>query len=209
MSSVVVVDYGLGNLLSVTRALEHCEASVEVTADPDRVRKACRLVLPGVGAFADCVKELSVKGLDEAVRDFGSTGRPLLGICVGMQVLFSRGLEFGDNPGLGLLSGEVVEISRLKADGSSRKIPHVGWASLNCSSDKAPLVENVAKDSAAYFVHSFQAEPTNVDIIVATADYEELTICAAVSDENILGCQFHPEKSGRAGLRILKNFLCI
>lgn len=209
MTTVTVVDYGLGNLLSVTSALEYCEASVEVTSNPAHVRKASRVVLPGVGAFADCVKELSTRGLDEALRDFGTTGRPLLGICVGMQVLFSRGFEFGNHSGLGLLSGEVVEISRLKTDGSRRRIPHVGWAPLNICFDGAPLLKNVVEGSAAYFVHSFQAEPTFSKIVAATADYHGLTICAAVSDENILGCQFHPEKSGALGLRVLRNFLRI
>lgn len=202
-----MVDYGVGNLLSVARALEHCGATVEVTPDPERIRKADRVVLPGVGAFGDCVNELVARGMDGAIRDFAAAGRPLLGICVGMQVLFTRGTEFGDHPGLGLISGAVIAIPRSKADGTCRRIPHVGWAPLDLSRDGVAIMAGTVQNAAAYFVHSFHAEPAVPEVVVARTDYEGVKICAAVVDGNVLGCQFHPEKSGPVGLRILGNFM--
>lgn len=206
-NAVTVVDYGVGNLLSVARALEHCGAIVKVTTDPDCIRRADRVVLPGVGAFGDCVAELAARRMDDAIRDFAATERPLLGICVGMQVLFTRGTEFGDHPGLGLISGVVVAIPRRREDGTYRRIPHVGWAPLDLSRDGAAILAGTASNAAAYFVHSFHAEPSASQVVVATSDYQGAAICAAVADGNIFGCQFHPEKSGPVGLRILGNFL--
>lgn len=211
MSKVTVIDYGVGNLLSAARALEYCGAVVEVTSDPERICRAERLVLPGVGAFGDCVKELVSRRIDGAIREFAASGRPLLGICVGMQILFERGTEFGEHEGLGLLSGTILEISRVKAGGTVRKIPHIGWASLVLAPGRTErrddILSTIRTADAVYFVHSYHAVPTQADSIIATADYQGATICAAVANKNIFGCQFHPEKSGPVGIRILDSFL--
>lgn len=211
MSKVTIIDYGVGNLLSAARALEYCGATVEVTSDPERICRAERLVLPGVGAFGDCVKELASRRIDGAILEFAATGRPLLGICVGMQILFERGTEFGEHAGLGLLLGAVLEIPRLTANGTLRKIPHIGWASLALAlgrgNSHGDILTAGTTGDAVYFVHSYHAVPANADSIIATADYQGTAICAAVANENIFGCQFHPEKSGPVGLRILDGFL--
>ena len=207
MNTVTVVDYGVGNLHSVARALEHCGATVKIISDPQSIRRADRVVLPGVGAFGDCINELVFRGMDVAIRDFVATGRPLLGICVGMQVLFTRGTEFGGHLGLGLISGAVIAIPRSKADGTNRRIPHVGWASLSLSPDNSPIMKGTIQNAAAYFVHSFHAAPLDPKVVVASTNYEGFEICAAVADGNVFGCQFHPEKSGPVGLGILRNFM--
>jgi len=191
----------------MARALEHCGAKVEITSDPHRVRRFDRVVLPGVGSFGDCINELVSLGMDAAISDFVANGRPLLGVCVGMQVLFTRGTEFGDHLGLGLIPGEVIAIPRTKTDGSHRRVPHVGWSALNLSRHNVPIMVGTVKNGAAYFVHSFQAAPTDPDVVVACSNYEGIEICAAVADGNVFGCQFHPEKSGPLGLRILSNFM--
>jgi glutamine amidotransferase len=210
MSKVTIIDYGVGNLLSAARALEFCGATVEVTSDPDRICRAERLVLPGVGAFGDCIKELESRLIDDSIKEFVLSGRPLLGICVGMQILFERGTEFGEHSGLGLLPGLVLEIPRLKEDGKLRKIPHIGWSPLVLGAKETQgsgILSATRAGDAVYFVHSFGAVPTHTESTIATVDYQATTICAAVERENISGCQFHPEKSGVVGLRILGRFL--
>lgn len=210
MSKVTIIDYGVGNLLSASRALECCGAIVEVTSDPDRICRAERLVLPGVGAFGDCIEELESRLLDDSIKEFAKSGRPLLGICVGMQILFEHGTEFGERPGLGLLPGVVLEIPRLREDGNLRKIPHIGWAPLVLPANEtlgSGILSATRAGDAVYFVHSFGAVPTHLESIIATVDYQATSICAAVQHENISGCQFHPEKSGVVGLRILDRFL--
>lgn len=211
MGTVTVIDYGVGNLLSVARALEFCGGEVEVTSDPTKIRSASRLVLPGVGAFGDCIGELRSRRIDDAILQFTASGRPMLGICVGMQIMFEHGTEFGEHTGLGLLSGTVEEIPRVRPDGSIRRIPHIGWAPLDMQGDRAKdsgnFLSSVRTGEAVYFVHSFHAVPSTPELIVATADYDGLAVCAAVAKGNVLGCQFHPEKSGQVGLRILDNFL--
>ena len=206
---VVVVDYGMGNVLSVRRAFEHCGAAVVLTSDPDAIEKADRLVLPGVGAFGDCIAALESRGLDEPIKRFARSGRPFLGICVGMQILLDVGEEFGGFPGLGLIPGRVVQIDA----GPLRKIPHIGWTpitpppSANGNRWANSMFAETAPGTAFYFVHSFTARPENESDFLATADYAGASVTAAIGRDNIVGVQFHPEKSGPGGLAILTNFV--
>ncbi|MCW5681985.1 MAG: imidazole glycerol phosphate synthase subunit HisH [Xanthobacteraceae bacterium] len=211
--TVAVIDYGSGNLHSAAKALERAareggtNAQIMVTNDPDVVRKAERVVLPGVGAFADCKRGLDevpgmVEALTEAVK---KDGKPFFGICVGMQLLAERGLEHGVTEGLGWVRGEV---DRIAPSDPSLKIPHMGWNTLN-EQRKHPLFDGVAlgpKGLHAYFVHSYHLKPADRADLVAEADYAG-AITAAVARDNIAGSQFHPEKSQKLGLALLANFL--
>lgn len=212
-SDVVVIDYGMGNLLSVRRGLEHCGASVEVSSDPEVIYNAARVVLPGVGAFADAMTELQRLQLDEVVRGVARRGTPLLGICLGMQLLLDESQEFGHAAGLGLIPGEVVPIPALKADGSTLKVPHIGWNALCLPEGRQDwdrtLLQDVKPDETVYFVHSFMARPKDPAHRVAECRYGDLPVCATIGSNNIHGCQFHPEKSGETGLKILGRFLTL
>ena len=211
MIEVTVIDYGVGNLLSVSRALVHCGAKVTVTDDPKNILSAGRVVLPGVGAFADGMAALEANGLDKLVRQVAAKGTPLLGICLGMQLLFDESEEFGATAGLGLIPGRVVNIPAITTTGESQKIPHIGWNELVLPNDnsfwQANLLIDVTPGEAVYFVHSFMAEPSSNSHRLADCIYGGIQISAAVQRDNVVGCQFHPEKSGEVGLRILSNFL--
>lgn len=210
MSSITVVDYGAGNLLSVVRALDNIGAQVILASQPDEIAAAERLVLPGVGAFGACMGNLCAKNLQDAIAGFTASGRPLLGICVGMQMLFDASEEFGENKGLGLLPGRVCAIPQHGADGRQHKIPHIGWNALIAESDwHNGLFRDVHSGESVYFVHSFAANPTNPGDVSATVDYDGIKITAAVGRDNIWGCQFHPEKSGIVGLKLLRNFMAL
>jgi glutamine amidotransferase len=208
---VVVVDYGVGNLLSVTRAFESRGADVTVAGNAQAIPAAERLVIPGVGAFADGMAELERRGLVQPIRDYAATGRPLLGICLGMQLLFSESEEFGLRRGLGVLAGKVAAIPNQAADGKWRKTPHIGWNELQLPPGRrtweGTLLAGLAEGVATYFVHSFAAVPTDPAIRLADCDHEGFAISAAVQQGRICGCQFHPEKSGEIGLSIVDNFL--
>jgi len=211
--AVVIVDYGMGNVLSVRRAFEYQNAVVTLTDEPDRVANAERLILPGVGAFGDCMKAIEQRGLVEPVMSFIRSGRPFLGICVGMQILMDAGDEFGGYPGLGLFSGRVVQISSETADGLKRKIPHIGWTPLDPPAGLAgqhwsgSILDRTPDGTPFYFVHSFTAAPTNPADVLARADYAGANITAAIRRDNVTGVQFHPEKSGPAGLALIERFL--
>lgn len=208
---VTVIDYGVGNLLSVRRSLEYCGAKVEVTSDPETILNATRLILPGVGAFGDGMAELCRRGLDSVVREVAVRGKSLLCICLGMQMLMDESEEFELTSGLGLISGRVVPVPQMKADGYPQKIPHIGWNELvlplGRESWKGTLLQNVNPGEAVYFVHSFMAVPSNVDHRIADCNYGGVPVAAVVGRDNIFGCQFHPEKSGKVGLKVLKSFL--
>lgn len=210
-AKVVVVDYGMGNLLSVRRALEHVGAEVYQCSDADVLSQASKVILPGVGAFGDGMAELRRLGLDKALRDLADRGIPIMGICLGMQMLFDGSEEFGDSIGLGLIPGRVISIPHYKENGVRRKIPHIGWSALfpvvESDSWSASVLESVKVKSSVYFLHSFMAVPYDQANCLAKCDYEGQLITAAVKRENISGCQFHPEKSGPVGLSILKQFL--
>jgi glutamine amidotransferase len=211
--SVAIIDYGSGNLHSAAKAFERASresggsAAIVVTDDPEVVRQADRIVLPGVGAFADCRRGLlAIDGMVEAMTEaVKKRGVPFLGICVGMQLLADRGLEHGVTPGLGWLSGEVVPI---EARGPALKIPHMGWNNLT-QSRPHPLLEGIATGERglhAYFVHSYHLRPSDPADSVATTDYG-YALTAIVGRDTIVGVQFHPEKSQAMGLRLIANFL--
>lgn len=209
---VVVVDYGMGNLLSVQRGFQACDARVEISADPDSIRKAERLVLPGVGAFKDGMHELQKLSLCEAIHDFVHTERPLLGICLGMQMLLDESEEHGVNPGLGLIAGRVEQIPRSGPQpNATRKIPHIGWSAIRSphenTSWNSSVLQGLAEGEFFYFVHSYRAVPDDARDLLAVCEYEHIQISAVIAHDNVTGCQFHPEKSGEAGLGILSRFL--
>jgi imidazole glycerol-phosphate synthase subunit HisH len=210
---VLLVDYGVGNILSVRRALETCGGEVEVSANPAHIRDAERLVLPGVGAFGDCVKKLRSAGLDQPITEFAASERPFLGICVGMQMLFESSEEFGAHEGLGLIAGRVTRIPASTSGGKPHKIPHIGWNSLDVPEPgtkwDGTILEGVEAGETCYFVHSYTAEPAEPAVRLADTDYGGRRISACVRSGSVFGCQFHPEKSGDVGLRILSNFLSI
>lgn len=210
--NVVVVDYGLGNLLSVTMGLEHCGAEVELTSEPRKVEKADRLVLPGVGAFKDGMEGLRSRGLVEATKAFCDTGRPFLGICLGMQMMFGVGEEFGLHEGLNLLPGKVIPVPATGVDGTPHKVPHLGWSEISSPIGSTRIwggtvLDGVAPKSAVYFVHSYFASVGNNSHLLAEADYDGHKLAAVVNKDNLYGCQFHPEKSGTVGLKMLDNFI--
>lgn len=210
MLSATVVDYGVGNLFSVRRALEHSGASaVSVTSDPVDIKNADRLVLPGVGAFADGMQGLRDRGLVEAIRRFAELGRPFLGICLGMQMMATESEEFGRHAGLDLIPGKVVAIPREDEDGRRLKAPFIGWSVLEGSRESfaRSYLKDLHDADSVYLVHSFHVMPDRSDDLLATYRYGRHEISAAIRHENITGLQFHPEKSGSVGLRIMANFL--
>ena len=198
---IAIVDYGVGNLFSLNSSLELIGAESIVTSDPQVLRSADKILLPGVGAFEDAARKLRDSGLADLLKELAAEGKPLLGICLGMQLLFEKSYEYGELEGLGLIPGSVKPIRDVIP--TDYKIPHIGWNGLHLNGD-CPLFRNIREGDCVYFVHSFYAtgcEP----YVTATADYgAELT--AAVAKGTVYGCQFHPEKSGKVGLSILKAF---
>jgi glutamine amidotransferase len=207
----LVVDYGIGNLRSVYRAFEHCGAEVEISDDPRRICHADRVVLPGVGAIGVCLDELSRRGLIDALKRFADLDRPFLGICVGMQLMLERSYEFGQHECLGWIGGDVVPIPAKDRDHEPHKIPHIAWSSLEPSGGhvgwRGTILEGIDPGSSVYFVHSFAADPKDATLRLADTMYGGLNICAAVAKGSFSGTQFHPEKSGPVGLRIIRNFI--
>ena len=198
---VAIVDYGVGNLFSLTSSLKFIGADVVVTSDAEALRKADRIILPGVGAFGDAAKKLRDSGLDKVVIEEAKSGKPLMGICLGMQLLLEKGFEYGEHEGLGLIKGEIRPIADVVPE--NLKIPHMGWNALKFAGEKSPIFKYINEGEQVYFVHSFYA--TNCDSVIATAEYGA-PLTAAVGNKNVFGCQFHPEKSGKVGLNILRAF---
>lgn len=198
---VAIIDYGVGNLFSLRSSFAAIGEQAEITGDAARIAQADRVILPGVGAFADAYDKLCESGMDEAVRRAVKSGKPVMGICLGMQLLFERSYEYGEHPGLGLLEGEVVGMEGRLPGGLA--IPHIGWNALRI---KRPggVLKYVEEGDCVYFVHSYYAENCAASL-TATAEYG-LELTAAVQRENLYGCQFHPEKSGKVGLGILRAF---
>jgi glutamine amidotransferase len=199
---VTVVDHGAGNLHSVTRALTHVGANVKTTADPKAIASSERLLVPGQGAFADCLNRLRAGGLDDAIRNFIASGRPYFGICLGLQILFDTGHEHGEHDGLGILTGSV---RRLKCD-PGIKIPHMGWNTIN-HNPNSRLARAAPSGSWFYFVHSFVVHPAETEGMTCSTTIHGVPFVSAVSRENITACQFHPEKSQKHGLRLLEHFV--
>lgn len=210
---VVVIDYGIGNLLSVRRGLEYCGASVQVSSDPDVIYAAPRVLLPGVGAFANAMNELQRLQLVEVVQKVAARGTPLLGICLGMQLLLDQSEEFGRTSGLGLIPGEVVPINAKRPDSTLLKVPHIGWSELYPEQGgmgwSGTLMQDVRPGEAVYFVHSFVARTLEPSHRLAQCRYGDLAVSAVIARDNIQGCQFHPEKSGETGLKVLHSFLSL
>lgn len=207
---ITVIDYGVGNLLSVRRGLEHCGANVTVTTDPHAILAAGKVVLPGVGAFRNAMETLHQLNLVGAIREVAARGTPLLGICLGMQLLLETSEEFGLTEGLGLIPGGVRAIPAVTVSGEPQKIPHIGWNALGLPAGRSDwrgtLLEDNTVGDAAYFVHSFMAMPADSRHRVADAQYGGHAVSAVIARDNISGCQFHPEKSGEVGLKILRRF---
>ena len=199
---VGIVDYGVGNLFSLRSSLVAIGADAIVSSDPEELKKADRILLPGVGAFGDAAQKLRESGLAVFVKAEAKSGKTLLGICLGMQLLFEKSFEYGEHEGLGLIEGEIRPISDvIPAD---YKIPHIGWNALHFERTDCPLFRYLKEGDHVYFVHSYYAANCK-DALVASAEYgAELT--AAVANKNVFGCQFHPEKSGEVGLNILRAF---
>jgi len=207
-----VIDFGIGNILNVVRALQRCGATVSVVEEAaDLITLPERLVLPGVGAFHSCMAEMRQRGFDDLVWRFAESGRPLMGVCVGAQMLLDVGEEFGEHSGLGLIPGRVTAVSSLTSSGSMHRIPHIGWSPLARSPAHLSWVgtplENLTQGSSLYFVHSFAPVPADEAHRLADTYYDGVRICAAVARENVWGCQFHPERSGEQGLQVLRAFL--
>lgn len=209
--TVHVVDYGIGNLYSVARAIEAVGGIARVTTDPEELVQADRLLLPGVGAFRDGMAGLREAGVVDAVRAFAQSGRPLLGICLGMQMLATESSEYGVHEGLRIIPGRVDVIPSTDKDGRPCKVPFIGWASLEPAGDdfRGTILDVVKPEDSIYLVHSFQFVPNHRSDLLAVYRYGGHPITAAVARDNIFGCQFHPEKSGRTGLRLLERFLAI
>lgn len=205
-----VVDYGIGNVFSVMQALRKCGTTPVLTGDPDKLRKADRVILPGVGAFKNGIQGLVDNGLVEPIREFAASGKPLLGICLGMQMFGTKGLEFGEHEGLGLIPGQTEKIPASKADGTDRTIPFIGWRDIVVHEQPKfgpSILDAPLKDGASYLVHSFQFVVDKAENLLATYEYDGTTITAAIRKDNITGVQFHPEKSAETGLKILKAFM--
>ena len=210
---VTVIDYGVGNLLSVQRGLEHCGAHVTLTSDAEQILSASRIVLPGVGAFQNGMQALEQLGLIEVIQEVANRQIPLLGICLGMQLLLTESEEFGLTKGLALIPGRVIPVPTYALNGETQKIPHIGWSSLQYSNIEKKWDGSVLRDnqpgSAAYFVHSFMAIPDLGEHRVADCIYGGHRVPAVIACNQISGCQFHPEKSGEVGIKVLRRFVSL
>lgn len=198
-----IIDYGMGNLFSVSKALERLNVPYFISEESEKLMNANGLILPGVGSFRDAMHRLNESGLSELIKQYVDAGKPLLGICLGMQLLFEESEENGFTRGLGLLSGQVVRFSGKSNDGINYKVPHMGWNKLTfkCSSN----ILNKISESHVYFVHSYYVKTDDKDILIASSDYH-IEVPAVVGNQNILGMQFHPEKSSKLGMQLFKNF---
>lgn len=198
---LAIIDYGVGNLFSLVSSLKAVGVKAVVTNNPEEIRKADRLILPGVGAFGDAAKKLFDSGLCGVITEKVQNGTPIMGICLGMQLLFEKSYEYGEHKGLGFLKGKVIGMENTIPEGL--KIPHIGWNALKFTK-QSPIFKYINEGDCVYFVHSFYAVDCE-DSLIATTEYgKDLT--AAVGKGNVYGCQFHPEKSGSVGLKILKAF---
>ena len=203
---ISIIDYGLGNLYSVKKAFGKFTDNAAITEEPEAIIASDAMVLPGVGSFESGMKGIELRGLGPAIKEFANSGKPVLGICLGAQIMLTRGHEFGIFNGLDLIPGEVVPFPKLT---SGTKTPHIGWNGIysrNNSLDDT-ILRSVGKNDNVYFVHSFIFEPSNEENILALTKYGDREFCSAIRMGNIYGCQFHPEKSGETGLKIIKDFI--
>jgi len=206
MSSIVIIDYGMGNLRSAQKAFEKVGYAAKLSSDPADIAAADKLVLPGVGAFRDCIGNLRAGGFVEPLKAHVAAGKPLLGICVGLQLLFTESEEFGRHAGLDIIPGKVVRFpAGMRQDGEELKVPHMGWNSLQVRR-ASPVLKGAPAGSFVYFVHSYYAVPDDPEVVAAEATYGDVTFCASLWRDNVMATQFHPEKSQTVGLAMLKNF---
>ncbi|KXS43768.1 imidazole glycerol phosphate synthase subunit HisH [Methanolobus zinderi] len=201
MKKIVIIDYGLGNLRSVRKGLEHAGANVVISSDPEEIMSADGVILPGVGAFKDAMK--NIKQMLDTINEYVDSGKPMLGICLGQQILMSRSEEGGHSTGLGLIKGEVLRFPH-----TDLKVPHMGWNSISIDQDH-PLFKDIPDDTYVYFVHSFYVD-TGKGNTLASCEYGKKFAASVVNDAgNVIGTQFHPEKSGDTGLKMLRNFVAM
>lgn len=206
----MIVDYGVGNLLSVQRAVEECDVEVIISSEPNVIARADRAILPGVGAFANGMQALESLGLVEVIKALAINGIPLLGICLGMQLLLDKSEEHCLTKGLGIIPGRVIPVPNFSSDGVPLKIPHIGWNSLvpaEGATWNVPMMQNSIPGEAVYFLHSYMVEPDDAETRIADCLYGGHRILAVIRQRNVMGCQFHPEKSGRIGLGMIRSFL--
>jgi len=202
---ITIIDYGMGNLRSVQKGFERLGFNARVTAYPGDVERAGKLVLPGVGAFRDCMDNLRSGGFVEPIKRHIEDGRPFLGICLGLQLLFTESEEFGRHQGLGIIPGRVVRFpSEMRQGGEELKVPHMGWNQITVCRE-APIFKGVADGSSVYFVHSYYVVPEDEGVVATVTDYG-ISFCSSIWRDNVMATQFHPEKSQQVGLAILKNF---
>lgn len=209
MPSIIIIDYGVGNLQSLKKAFYHVNVDARISGDPTDIENADALALPGVGSFEAGMRGLALRGLTAAVKTFAKTGKPMLGICLGAQLLLSRGHEFGVHDGLDVIPGEVVRFPELSA---REKIPQVGWNKVMRPSGvtwRGTIFDSFEKEPDVYFVHSYVLKPENGEHILGTTIYGGFEFCSAIRSGRIFGTQFHPEKSGKAGLEIIKDFVTL
>ena len=199
---ITIIDYGVGNLFSLTCSFKAVGADITVTSDSSEIKRADKLILPGVGAFRDAAFKLKSSGLDELIKEETAKGKILMGVCLGMQMLFDKSFEYGEHEGLGLIPGNIRPLSEQIPEGL--KIPHMGWNALDLTEPVHPIFKYLGSHEYVYFVHSYSACDC-ADNIIATSEYGA-PITAAAAKGNVCGCQFHPEKSGDTGLKILKAF---
>jgi imidazole glycerol-phosphate synthase subunit HisH len=213
---ITVIDYGMGNLFNVIRAFEAIECDVYVTSNINEIIKAERLLLPGVGAFEDGMKDLRANNLNNAIKEFSQTDRPLMGICLGMQLFMTSSEENGIHKGLDIIKGKVIRFKDPDDQSNNYKIPQIGWNELlvpgknkNETKSKDSILKDIEVKLYMYFLHSYYVKPIDDNIIVSQTQYGRNVFCSVFQKENIFGCQFHPERSGEQGLKILKNFLSL
>lgn len=206
--NVTIVDYGMGNLLSVKRAVEYCGSKAIISNDPKIIEKSEKVILPGVGAFAVGMKNLKKNNLINSIKEVQGKEKPILGICLGMQMLLEKSYEYGVQEGLGIFKGNVLPIEGNFNSGSI-KVPHIGWMNLQINKHKINFTpfRNINEDDCFYFNHSYWADVENNDYIIAKFNYGKLKLTSIIGKDNIWGCQFHPEKSGLFGLKIIKSFI--
>lgn len=208
--NIVIVDYGLGNLFSIEQACKHLGYSTTLSSDPGIILGASNLILPGVGSFEIAMKQLIAFNLIDTLTTFVKTGKPIIGVCLGMQLLFDESNEFGKHKGLGFIKGKVIKFPKI-VNNQKIRIPHIGWNKIHKSElewASTPLV-NIKNESLMYFVHSYYVQPESKENILTRTNYAGFEFCSSIKKDNIFGFQFHPEKSGKEGLMIYDNFLKI
>ena len=203
---ISIIDYGVGNLYSVIKAFRKFSNNTNITEEPEAIRSSDAIILPGVGSFKLGMKGIEIRGLKDTIKEFANSGKPVLGICLGAQIMLTKGYEFGTFDGLDLIPGNVVPFPKLI---SGTKVPHIGWDKIYCHDNSwdNTILKSISRKDDVYFIHSFVLEPSNQENILALAMYRGCEFCSAIKKENIYGCQFHPEKSGEIGMGIIKNFI--